>query len=87
MFFFIPASSIVGFLIVHFGRHYISFESVFLISGVLTFVNLILLYFFDDKEMKSKKTIEYEKNNGLVSLNQIQLDDNGDERDEKYTGI
>jgi len=62
MFFFIPASSILGFLIVHFGKNYISFESVFLISGFLTFINIVLLYYFEDGEMKSKKTLEYEKN-------------------------
>ena len=56
MFFFIPASSIAGFLIVQFGKGYISWHTVYWIAAALTAINLVLLYFFEDKEMISKAT-------------------------------
>lgn len=58
MFFFIPASSIAGFLVIQFGKNHISFETVYWIAGVLTAINIVLLYLFDDSEMISRATQE-----------------------------
>lgn len=58
MFFFIPASSVAGFLVVQFGKDYISFATVYWIAGALTAINIVLLYLFDDSEMISKATRE-----------------------------
>ena len=61
MFFAVPLSSMAGFVIEHFGKSFISIEAVFLIGSLFTFLNMILLYYFDDSEMISKKTIELNK--------------------------
>ena len=56
MFFAVPAAAMAGFLIEHFGKAYFSYEGVFLIGSVLTLINIVLLYFYKDEEMISKKT-------------------------------
>jgi hypothetical protein len=48
MFFAIPISSIIGFLIIEFGKEFISFEAVYQIAGGLTAINIVLLYFFNE---------------------------------------
>ena len=58
MFFFIAASSISGFFIVQFGKNYVSNQTMFMISGAFTAMNMVMLYFFDDSEMISKATLE-----------------------------
>jgi len=61
MFFAVPASAIAGFLVIHFGKGYISTSSVFIIGSVLTAINIVLLYFYKDTEMVSNKTNELRK--------------------------
>ena len=52
-----------------------SFEYEFIISGILTIVNLLLLYYFNDEEMKSKKTIEYEsRKGGMEKIEMISIE-------------
>ena len=63
MLFFIPLSSISGFLIVQFGKGYISWHTVYWIAAALTAINLVLLYFFEDKEKISKATKNFQKHN------------------------
>ena len=71
MFFFIPLSSIIGFLIIQFGQDYISFEAVYQIAAGLSGLNLVLLYFFNENEIISRATKKYnekmmEKQNNLI---------------------
>jgi hypothetical protein len=61
MFFAVPTSAMVGFLIDYFGKSYISFEAVFLIGSFLTALNMILLYIYKDEEMISQKTLDIRK--------------------------
>ena len=56
MFFAIPLSAMIGFIIKHFGKEYISYETVFLIATALIAINIALLYFYEDAEMISQKT-------------------------------
>lgn len=48
-----PFASTTSFLLVNFGGDVISTEAVLQIATVLTAVNCVLLYFFDDSQMKS----------------------------------
>ena len=62
MFFSIPPSTLLSFFIVEFGN-LPSLEPVFIFASCLTFLNLILLYSFDDSEIipqddsQAKRTI------------------------------
>ena len=57
MFFFIAASSILGFLIVEFAKS-VSHQAMFFIAAAFTAFNILLLYYFIDEEMISKATIK-----------------------------
>lgn len=50
-FFAVPLSSLVGFALAE-NTKYISVVSIFIVSAVLTFINIILLIFFDETEIK-----------------------------------
>ena len=52
MFFAIPISSLTSFFIVEFGKDSIDPQTIFVCASVLTVINMIQLYFFDDREMK-----------------------------------
>jgi hypothetical protein len=57
LWFFLAAAPLSSFLIIQFAKDFILGNQMFLISGGLTFFNLILLSLLDDKEMLSKSTM------------------------------
>lgn len=60
-FFAVPLSSLLGFALAQY-KEYTGEQSIFLVGSFLTFMNMILLFFFDDGEMK----VEYKDANGIV---------------------
>ena len=60
MFLITPVSSLLGLLIVETGGPDVN-QLVFFVAGALTFVNIILLYFYQDEEIKSKETKDWEQ--------------------------
>ena len=74
MFLAIAISSLSSFGIVQLNVEY---EIVFYIGAALTFVNLILLYFFDDTEIKKQKSShKIENQTEMVSLKWIYITNN-----------
>ena len=55
MFFAIPLSSNFGLVVVHYIQDLIGIVNIFRIAGLMTFINLILLYNFDEKEVEGQK--------------------------------
>jgi len=54
-------SSLTGFIIVEYGKDFVSTETMYMLSGALCVINLIVLYFFDDSPMVSKETKRLQK--------------------------
>ena len=55
MMLFLPLSSLLGFFMVEFGnKEKIPYSAIFYFSAAITFINLLILYKFDDSPMISK---------------------------------
>lgn len=56
IFLIIPVSSLLSYLLVHFGANHISNQTIFLIAAVFSGINIVLIYFLDERPIREVKT-------------------------------
>jgi hypothetical protein len=74
LFFAIPVSTWASFIVQQVQKHYsdgteINYQVMFYIGGALAAINIVLLFWFDDKQMISQESLKKIKNGESIVVN------------------